>query len=237
LNIRTETQSRLFDIAKWDSCTDRLPLEEYEGQFCYGGLDLGATSDLTSLCLLFKRMDELDIFDYYWWHWTPRHDIIARGRKHGIDYMALSDIGELTLSAGNEADYAAIHRDINELGDRFSIKSLAVDRLFQGAQLAQQLQSDGFPIEIMGQGFYSMTAPTQEFMKRVNKGTIAHGGTKIMRWQATNTQAKLDPAGNIKPDKAKSGNKIDGIVSGIMATAMACQDQWRSAYDREDVII
>jgi phage terminase large subunit-like protein len=238
LNIRTENQERLFDMDAWDDCITAPPLEHYDGKMCWGGLDLGATSDLTALCLAFKRHDDDDTFDYYWWHWTPRHDIINRGRKHGIDYMALASEGELILTEGNETDYAVVRRDINELCDRFGIVELAVDRLFQGAQLSQQLMQDGVELVTFGQGYYSMAAPTLAFTKRVSAKRIGHIGSDIMRWQARNTQAEMDAAGNIKPSKSKSKNKIDGIVSAIMATALACkQDEEESIYNTRGVLV
>lgn len=240
LNIRTENESRLFDMAAWDACgIGSKSLDEYEGRECVGGLDLGATSDLTALCLCFKRGDGSDIWDYFWLHWIPRHNIIDKGRKHGIDYMSLANAGELTLTAGNEVDYQIVRRDINALADRFGIKKLAVDRLFQGAQLAQDLLGDGIDVVKFGQGFYSMSSPTVEFMRRVNNGTMRHSGSAIMKWQARNTQAEMDAAGNIKPDKAKSKNKIDGIVCAIMCTALAAQYQesTRSVYEDKELVL
>lgn len=238
LNIRTENQERLFDMTAWDMCATAPPLEHYEGKMCWGGLDLGATSDLTALCLLFRRHDDEDTFDYYWWHWTPRHNIVERGRKHGIDYMALASDGELILTEGNETDYSIVRRDILKLADHYGIRELAVDRLFQGAQLSQQLIQDGMEVVTFGQGFYSMAAPTLAFTKRLGGGRIGHTGSEIMRWQARNTQAEMDAAGNIKPSKAKSKNKIDGIVSAIMATGLACKDDaTESVYESRGVLM
>ncbi len=225
-------------MVAWDSCATAPPIEHYEGKMCWAGLDLGATSDLTALCLCFRRHDDKDTFDYYWCHWTPRHNIIDRGRKHGIDYMAMAQDGEIVLTDGNETDYAIVRRDINEIADTFGIREMAVDRLFQGAQLSQQLLQDGLNIVTFGQGFYSMSSPTLAFIKRMNSGAIGHTGSTIMRWQARNTQAEMDAAGNIKPSKSKSKNKIDGVVSAIMATGLACKmDDSESVYNDRGVLV
>jgi len=70
-----------------------------------------------------------------------------------------------------------------------------------------------------GQGFASMGAPTKRLMELVLSGELAHGGNPVLRWMASNTMVEIDPAGNIKPSKSKSREKIDGIVSLCMAIA------------------
>jgi phage terminase large subunit-like protein len=68
-----------------------------------------------------------------------------------------------------------------------------------------------------GQGFKDMSPPTKEFYKLLMEGRIIHGGNPVMRWMAGNVVVDRDPAENIKPTKAKSPEKIDGIVAAIMA--------------------
>ena len=53
-----------------------------------------------------------------------------------------------------------------------------------------------------------------------------HGGNPVMRWMVDNLAVRMDPAGNVKPDKEKSGDKIDGVS----ATATAL----REVLDRRD---
>jgi phage terminase large subunit-like protein len=67
------------------------------------------------------------------------------------------------------------------------------------------------------QGFASLSAPTAEFLRLVSAGRLHHGGNPVARWEAANLITRSDPAGNLKPDKAKSMDKIDGIVAAIMA--------------------
>ena len=58
---------------------------------------------------------------------------------------------------------------------------------------------------------------TQEFERRLIKHKINHGGNPILRFCADNVSVKMDPAGNLKPDKSTSQGKIDGIVSVLLA--------------------
>lgn len=227
LNIRTENEERLLDMQNWvEKCGGAVDFEQYKGKQAAGvGLDLGSTSDLTSACLLFDRQGTPEgehEYDALWFHWTPIAKAEERQRKdQGANYTTWGRAGWLELTEGDETDYRHIRQRLNEIGGEYGIPALHVDRLFQGAQLCQDLADDGFTIEEFGQGFLSMAAPTAEFVKLVNKGHLHHGDSPLMRWQAANVQAKMDAAGNIKPDKAKSGNKIDGIVACVMALAMA----------------
>lgn len=225
LNIRTESEERLLSLDKWDTfCAGEIDFSKYEGRQAVGaGLDLGNTSDLTALCLLFERESEEAEFDAIWWHWTPDAKAQERQRKdRGANYVTWGREGWLTLTEGDETSYKQVAHDIGEIGKRFGIPSIKADRLFQGAEICQRLREDyGFDVEEFGQGYLSMAAPTKYLVDLVNKGHIHHGDNPLMRWQAANLQGKLDPAGNIKPDKSKSGNKIDGCVACIMALGMA----------------
>lgn len=226
MNMRTENQAQLLKMENWvEKCGGPLDISQYEGKQAVGaGLDLGNTSDLNSLCLIFERPGDGDKeYDAFWWHWTPREKAEERQRQdQGANYTTWADAGWMKLTDGAETDYSLIAHDIGKIGERFGIPTLAVDRLFQGAEMCQNLSNNyGFNIVEFGQGFLSMSMPTKYFVDLTNKGHLHHGDNSLMRWQAGNLQGKIDSAGNIKPDKAKSGNKIDGIVSCIMALGVA----------------
>ena len=83
--------------------------------------------------------------------------------------------------------------------------------------MVQNLEGMGFNIVAMGQGFASMSPPTKELMKLTLEQKIAHGGHPVLRWNMDNIFIRQDPAGNIKADKSKSTEKIDGAIACIMA--------------------
>ncbi len=226
LNIRTENEVRLLSMTNWvELCGGELDITKYEGeQAVAGGLDLGNTSDLTAFCLIFERPGDGDKeYDAFWWHWTPRAKAEERQRQdRGANYTSWADAGWMKLTDGNETDYSLVSHDIGEIGKRFGIPIIGVDRLFQGAETCQRLRSDyGFDVKEFGQGFGSMAMPTKYFMDLVNKGLLHHGNNLLMRWQAANLQGEMNAAGFYKPHKGRSGNKIDGIVSCIMALGIA----------------
>ena len=113
-------------------------------------------------------------------------------------------------------DYEFIRTKINELAEQYHIKEIAIDR-WNATQLSTQLSADGFEMIGFGQGFASMAAPTKELERRVLQGTINNGANPVLRWMASNVTIEQDAAGNIKPSKKKSTERIDGIVATVMA--------------------
>lgn len=85
-----------------------------------------------------------------------------------------------------------------------------------------------------------MSPPSKELMKLTLEGKLAHGGHPVLAWMMDNIFIRTDPAGNIKPDKEKSTEKIDGAVAIIMALDRAIRnlgDNINSVYDERGLII
>ena len=221
LNIWTQALDAMIRADDWNRCGGALDLDDYIGRECWGGLDIGATSDFTSLCLVFPRV-EAEGYDAFWWHWMPQ-ERAELGEKQGrAEFVRWAREGWITLTPGNEIDYAKVRADINEIFGQWHCLDLAIDRLFQGAQLAQELkESDGWNVTPFGQGFASMTAPTPEVLRLIRTANLKHGDNPLVEWMAMNAVTQTNAAGGIKPDKENSREKIDGIVSLIMAVAMA----------------
>ncbi len=149
--------------------------------------------------------------------WMPRDNVITRVRAKRVPYDVWAAQGLITLTEGNVIDYDVIRRDINALADQVQIVEIAVDR-WNATQITTQLESDGLTMIPFGQGFSSMAAPTKELVQALIPGRrIAHGGNPVLTWQAGNLVVKTDAAGNMKPDRERSAEKIDGMVALIMA--------------------
>lgn len=239
LNVRTQNDMKWLDLQKWDASAGEPKWKELAIELrkreCVGGLDLASTGDMNALCLLFR---EGEIYKALWRFWMPEVAAVKRERKTRLPFKTWASQGLITLTEGDETDYAAIRKDIGEICDQYPIRELAVDRLFQGAQLSQDLIKDGMNVITFGMGFLSMTAPTKEMERLVNRGEFHHGGNPVARWMAGNTAAETDSAGNIKPSKSKSTEKIDGIVAAIMALGrgMVTEDH-SSVYEDRGILV
>ncbi|CQA08083.1 Phage terminase-like protein%2C large subunit [Mycobacteroides abscessus] len=147
-------------------------------------------------------------------------------------------------------DYDFIEAQIGRDRDEFLVQECAYDR-WNANQLINNLTSDGAPMLTMGQGFASMSAPTKDLQRLIRIGArtdenglpikpmIRHGGNPLLRWEIDNFAVAMDPAGNVKPDKANAGDKIDGVVGLIMALSRALaakESETRSAYADNDFV-
>ena len=235
LNIRTQQDVCWIPMDKWDVCAGLVDVEALRGCECYGGLDLSSTKDITALVLAFGKEDKVLLLPKFW---IPRDGAKERQNRDGVPYLTWANLGLITLTDGNAVDFDIVRRDINVLNGIYKIKDLAIDRLFNAAQLTTQLMGDGIDVVPFGQGFASMSAPSKEFEIMILGQRLIHGGNPILRWMASNVAAELDAAGNIKPSKKKSKEKIDGIVAAIMAIARLSANcaQKESIYETRGIL-
>jgi phage terminase large subunit-like protein len=216
LNQWTAQESRWLDLEAWDACQFVVDPKLMEGAECYAGLDLANTSDLASLVLNFPtEKGEEERHAWLPFFWIPEDNMVERVRKDRVPYDAWVRDGLITTTEGNVIDYGFILRDIERLGEIYNIKEIAFDRWGAG-QISQQLEGLGFEIVGFGQGYKSMSPPMVDLLRLVMAKKLAHGGHPVLRWMADNLVVDQDPAGNIKPNKKKSREKIDGIVAGLM---------------------
>lgn len=134
--------------------------------------------------------------------------------------------------------YGFIEKFIKELGQDYNIQEIAFDR-WGAVQMVQNLEGLGFTVVPFGQGFKDMSPPTKELMKLALEKRIAHGGHPVLSWMMDNIHIRTDPAGNIKPDKAKSTEKIDGAVALIMALDRCIRNEGvsdKSVYDERGLL-
>lgn len=194
-----------------------LPINpaELEGRDCYAGLDLSSTSDITALVLVFPSRTENEKYIVLPFFWLPEETLELRCRRDHVLYDVWQRQGYILTTEGNVIHYGFIERFIERLGEKYHIIEIAYDR-WNATQMVQNLEDMGFTMVPFGQGFKDMSPPSKELYKLLMEGNINHGGNPVLKWMAQNVVMRQDPAGNIKPDKERSVEKIDGIVALIM---------------------
>jgi len=218
LNQWTEQATRWIPMAAWDECAGTVDLDVLKGKPCYAGLDLASTRDVTAFVLVFPDEDGgFDVLPFFWVPKDTMHDRIVRDR---VQYDDWARDGFLNTTEGNVCDYDTVREAIHDLAETYEIVSIAYDR-WGATQLVTQLTNDGANCVPLGQGFSSMSAPSKELDKLIVGQAIRHGGHPVLRWMAGNVAIEQDAAGNVKPSKKKSTEKIDGIVALIMALDQA----------------
>jgi phage terminase large subunit-like protein len=214
LNQPTNAIGRAIDLAVWDRSAGLVSETGLTGKRCHGGLDLAATTDLAALCWLFPGEEES--YQALWRLWCPQSALADMDRRTAGQASLWAADGLLGVTDGDVIDYSAIRHQIGLDAERFDVADIAFDR-WGATQLVLDLMDDGLSLVSMGQGFASMAAPTRELFRLIASAKFVHGGNPAVRWQASNVVTRQDPAGNLKVDKAKSPEKVDGIVAAVMA--------------------
>ncbi|WP_302161432.1 terminase TerL endonuclease subunit [Acidaminococcus intestini] len=223
---------------KWDACAFPVREEDLEGRICYGGLDLSSTTDITAFVLVFPPLDDQDKYCILPYFWLPEETLPLRVKRDHVMYDIWAQQGFIQTTEGNVIHYGYIEKFIEKLGEKFNIQEIAFDR-WGAVQMVQNLEGMGFTVVPFGQGFKDMSPPTKELMKLTLEQRIAHGGHPVLRWMMDNIYIRRDPAGNIKADKEKSTEKIDGAIATIMGLdrAIRCgNNAHESVYDSRGLL-
>lgn len=217
LNQWTEQSERWIPVDAWNACADELDVEDYRGESCWIGVDLSTTNDLTAVVVVFENA--LGGVVAFPWFFVPEEGARKRERRDRVPYLTWARSGHLTLTPGDVVDYQAVRHLLQSLAARFDVRGILCDPWNATGLLTQLRDEDGLPVEVVRQGFASLTAPSKEFEKQVVAKTLRHDGNPVMRWCVSNVAVEKDAAGNLKPSKKKSIERIDGVAALINAMA------------------
>ena len=214
LNQWMSSEQKWISDSKWMECDfGPVNLEDFRNIPCYAGLDLASVRDITALVLLFVEDEKLTVIPYFF---TPKDNAFIRSRRDSVDYITWSNEGFMDLTPGDVTDYNFVKSKIKEIAEIVDLKQINYDR-WNASQLVIDCVNLGLPMNPYGQGFLSMSSPTKHLEKVILNKEINHSGNPVLRWMVSNLRMKIDASDNIKPDKSKSTEKIDGVVALIMA--------------------
>lgn len=238
LNMWVASLTRFIPEQIYDKGNLPIDMEALLGRDCYAGLDLSSTGDITAFVLVFPPRNDTEKYIVVPYFWVPEDTIPIRVRRGNVPYDSWVAQGHIIATEGNVIHYDVIEKKIEELGKKYHILEIAVDR-WNATHVIQNLEGEGFTMVPFGQGYKDMSPPTKEFYKLLMEGNIIHGGNPVLRWMAGNVVVETDAAENIKVTKAKSPEKIDGIVATIMALDRAVRNQGEigSIYDKRGILI
>ena len=239
LNQWVKQEVRWMPMHVWNQNNAPVDAKWLEGRACYGGLDLSSTSDITAFVLVFPPLEPNEPYWIMPTLWLPEDTLDLRVARDHVPYDLWHRQGYLETTEGNVVHYDHIEHAIEQLGLKYNIREIAYDR-WGAVQMSQNLEGLGFTVVPFGQGFKDMSPASKELMRLALDGRLAHGGHPVLAWMADNITVRQDPAGNIKPDKAKSTEKIDGIVALIMALDRAIRnggdETAESVYDQRGLL-
>jgi len=235
----TEVETRWMSSEKWDACAFPVDADGLRGRTCYAGLDLSSNIDITAYVLVFPPEHEDDKYKIIPKFWIPQDNIRERVKRDRVNYDVWVRQGLITATPGNVIDYSWILNEISESMQKYDVQEIAFDK-WGATKIIQDIQEmvvDENFLVAFWQGYNSMSQPSKELETLVLKKKIAHGGNPVLSWMMSNVMMIQDPSGKIKPDKAKSTEKIDGIVALIMALERALMHKEpKSIYEERGVI-
>ena len=231
LNQWTAQETRWLSMDTWDANNGTPQVSR--GDVCYAGLDLGSTTDLTSLVLVFPKEDGLHILPRFY---IPRAKV-TKGREDHVSYEAWAQAGLVQVAGEYQTDYTHIRRDLNELAGTYNIKEVGFDAWGSADLRAKLEEEDGFNMVSIPMTLAKLSGPTKDLERLLLAGRIHHGGHAVLRWNAANVSVYIDANENIRPVKNKGAGRIDGVVALILglARAMANDYDQRSVYQSRGI--
>jgi phage terminase large subunit-like protein len=244
LNVWTQSAKTWIQDTFWLACTKNgMRPGQFKGRTCFGGLDLASRVDIAAFSLFFP-LDEDSYFNgkpvkfaRFGWYFVPEDSANRRSNKDKVSYLEWIKDGWVFGTPGNVTDYNFIKKTILDLGSMFNIVSIGYDP-WNSSQLVIDLIEEGATMSEFRQGFHSLSTPTKEYEKLILGGELITSEDPVIRWMLGNVSIRRDPAGNMKPDKEKSQEKIDGIVSDIIALGEYLSDdsEGESIYERRGIL-
>ena len=214
LNIWTDRSSRWLDMDNWDRCARTIDWDRYRGRPCRIGLDLSATMDLTAVVAAFAEVD--GGYTLLPFAFCPEDTVDRRSRRDGVDYVEWVDRGFLTATHGNAVDYTSVQEKIMELCSEYSVLEIVYDK-WCASMLVASLLERGVPCAPIKQDARSMNAAVLEFERVVGERLLRHDGNPLLRWCASNASVTANSAGELKPTKQRSRDRIDVAVASLFA--------------------
>ncbi len=215
LNIWTQQETRWLDMEAWSGYPHENVPNACAKRVCYSGLDLSSTTDIAAYVLWFP--EERQVLPFFF---VPSENVRVREKQGRVRIDQWVASRHIITTEGNAVDQSFIREFVKASSETFDLKGVAIDR-WNSTQMQTWLQGDGIDVVQWGQGFASMNAGAKELERLVVTRSLLHGCNPVLHWMAGNTAAEIDAAGNIKPSKKKSTEKIDGIVALVMAIGMA----------------
>lgn len=235
-NVWVDAPTVWIPDSEWSEIESVVPIEELAGCECVAALDLASVNDYTVLVLMFNERGR---YQFLWRFYIPedkyrqRYDL----QRENANIDAWVREGYITVTDGNVTDYEYIIRDIAELAQRYNITVIAYDP-WNASSIAPKLVEQGAKLEPFTQTIGNYAMPTKEFERIVGLGIVDHYDNPVARWMLSNVVIRKDVNGNRRPDKAKSSEKIDGIVAAIMALGQSMSDkvEGTSIYTKRGII-
>lgn len=227
-NQRVDADDSWIPPALWAACKDEhINFDELAGQKCFAGLDLSDTKDLTSFSLFWPELGILNS-----WSWCPAENLKLQEDQDRVPYRLWAKQGFIEPTPGKAIDKARVAKRITEICKKFKPEEIGFDEWgFKELKYIMDAENlDLPPFRPFGQGYKSMSPATKGFEQKVLNRRLIHNGNPLLAWALKNVKIETDAAGNQKPNKGRSRERIDPIVASVMAVGLSIQPEKKKQY-------
>lgn len=215
LNRRSAAASAWVNLRRWRECSGPVDLAKLKGLPCWGGLDLAATRDMVAWCLLFHD-EKADHFYCVVRYWVPLEAVHSRTERRSVPYQGWVNQGLVTLSQGDTLDYDVIEAQVLADYEEFQPSVIAFDP-WNSTALTNNLTAEGVPMAAFIQGARSYNPAMKACEVAYIDRRLSHGGNPVLLWNMCNVVPVYDTNMNVKPDRKRAPDKIDGACALFMA--------------------
>lgn len=215
MNLWTEVSTAWLPMPAWDACADAVDIEALRGQRCYVGIDLSAVSDYTAAVAVFPPSGERTTWDVLPAFWIPAETLMERKQTDRVPVNQWVEADLVEATPGDVVDQDAVKNWLINLRERYDVAALPMDP-HNATKLQTELQSLGFTVISMRQGWVTMSPAIKETEKLIRQKKVRHGGHPVLRWMLSNVALKRDSSDNLSLHKGRSADRIDGIVGLVM---------------------
>lgn len=220
LGVRARELARFVDLKAWDASASMVVESKLAGRLCYGGLDLANTTDIAACAYVFPPEVDDDPWDVVVRAWLPEDRLDDMAQRTANAAQEWVRAGWLTLTPGNVIDHASIRAQLERDAESFDLRMLGYDR-WGMSEMMTNLAEAGLTVVPHSMSATQMSSPMKHMERLYLTQRLRHGGNPLLRWMAANVIVRSDANGNIRPDKAKSPDKIDGFVATVIAIGVA----------------
>lgn len=227
LNIWTQARNAWLDMDRFRQCAQEgLKLEDFAGERCYIGLDLGLVSDICSKAYIFPKNGK---FYCFWKNYLPQAQLDSGKNNH---YWFWAEQGWLSVpdgrGAGEESEGGGVSEiiplemvfeEIKADFSRFQVEGIGYDP-WHARQLVAWMENAGMAPEGIYQSAKNLSEPMKVFENWVKERKFVYNGDPVAEWMFANVVVKEDWKENILPTKEAPEAKIDGVDASLMALCL-----------------
>lgn len=237
LNRWTTAVQKAVDMELWRECGKiEFDPSALLGTPCWLGLDLASKSDLCALARVFRQQDKLIAMVTYW---CPEESMKKRTQREKERWEGYVREGHIRVVPGGRNDFGLVRNEILEACKLYDVKEVCADP-WNAHQLITELETQyALTVVEVRQGVFTLSEPTKELISVISEKKFVHFDNPVLAWNAGNMATIEDSNGNIRPDKKRSSEKIDGMVAIVtaMARVLVHADEPASVYDDPNVLV